>query len=87
MVIFTYVDDCINALRSMKDGDSFVYSMYHGSEIFILTDEVDVNKFLGIEITHDEDSSFELYQPFYLPYTFPPWSSQLKVRHYHHYSC
>ena len=38
--------------------------MQHGSENFILTDEGDVNKFLGIEITHNEDSSFEMSQPF-----------------------
>ena len=36
--------------------------MQHGSENFILTDEGDVNKFLGIEITHNEDYSFEMYQ-------------------------
>ena len=64
MTILTYVDDCIIAGRSMKGIDSFIYSMQHGSENFILTDEGDVNKFLGIEITHNEDSYFEMSQPF-----------------------
>ena len=64
MMILTYVDDCIIDGRSMKDIDSFIYSMQHGSENFILTDKEDVNKFLGIEITHNEDSSFEMSQPF-----------------------
>ena len=58
MIILTYVDDCIIAGRSIKDIDSFIYYLQHGSENFILTDEGDVNKFLGIEITHNEDSSF-----------------------------
>ena len=64
MVILTYVDDCIIAGRSMKGIYSFVYSIRHGSENYILNDEGDVNKFLGIEITHNEDSSFKLSQPF-----------------------
>ena len=38
--------------------------MQHGSENFILTDEGNVNKFMGIEITHNEDSSFEMSQHF-----------------------
>ena len=64
MMILNYVDDCIIAGRIMKDIDSFIYSMQHGSENFILTDEGDVNKFLGIEITHNKDYSFEMSQPF-----------------------
>ena len=38
--------------------------MQHGSKIFILNNKGDVKKFLGIEITLNEDSSFELSQPF-----------------------
>ena len=64
MVILTYVDDLIIAGGSMKDIDSFSYSIQYGLENFILTDKGDVNKFLGIEIKHNEDSSFELSQPF-----------------------
>ena len=64
MMILTYVDDCIIDGRSMKDIDSFIYSMQQGSEKFTLTEEGDVNKILGIEITHNEDSSFEMSQPF-----------------------
>ena len=48
----------------MEDIDAFVESMHNGPENFVLTDEGDVNKFLGIEITEHEDSSFELSQPF-----------------------
>ena len=38
--------------------------MKDGPEKFILTDEGDVNKFLGIEISQIDNSSFELSQPF-----------------------
>ena len=63
MMIITNVNDYIIAGRSMKDIDSYIYSMQHGSENFILTDKGDVNNFMGIEITHNEDSSFEMSQP------------------------
>ena len=64
MVVLTYVDDCIIASRSMRSIDAFVNSMKNGPEKFILTDEGDVNKFLGIEITQIDDKSYELSQPF-----------------------
>ena len=64
MTILTYVDDCNISGTCMKDIDSFIFSMQHGSKNFILTDEGDVNKFLGFEITHNEDYYFELSQPF-----------------------
>ena len=38
--------------------------MQNGKEYFILTDEGDINKFLGIEIKHLCDKRFELKQPF-----------------------
>ena len=50
MLIITYVDDCIIVGNSMLDINTFVESMKNGSEGFILTDEGNINKFLGIEI-------------------------------------
>ena len=38
--------------------------MQSGPENFRLTDKGGVNKFLGVEITHLDDNSFELSQPF-----------------------
>ena len=64
MIVLTYVDDCIIVARSMETIDAFVRSMKDGPEKFILTDEGDVNKFLGIEITQIDNSSYELSQPF-----------------------
>ena len=48
----------------MKEIDFFVNSMKNGSENFILTDEGNIDKFLGIDIKNYEDGRFELTQPF-----------------------
>ena len=54
MTILTYVDDYIISGTCMKEIDFFIFSMQHGSENFILTDEEDVIFFLGIEITQNK---------------------------------
>ena len=64
MIVLTYVDDCIIVGPSMDNIDSFVKSMKNGPEKFILTDEGDIDKFLGIEITHLDDKRFKIAQPF-----------------------
>ena len=56
MIIITYVDDCIIIGPSMTKIDSFVKSMKDGPENSVLTDEGDIEKFLGIEITHLDDN-------------------------------
>ncbi len=48
----------------MESINRLVQSMHNGPENFKLTDEGNVNKFLGIEITKINSSSFELLQPF-----------------------
>jgi hypothetical protein len=50
MIIITYVDDCIIISNSMKDINTFATSMKAGPEEYVVTDEGDINKFLGIEI-------------------------------------
>ncbi len=64
MVLLTYVDDCIIISPSRDSIDRLISSMQSGPENFKLTDEGGVNKFLGVEITHLDDNSFELSQPF-----------------------
>jgi hypothetical protein len=64
MIVLTYVDDCIIVGNKMKEIDDFVKSMQNGSENFILTDEGDIDKFLGIEIKQLDDKRFEMAQPF-----------------------
>jgi hypothetical protein len=64
MIILTYVDDCIIVGQSMAQIDAFVTSMKTGKENFVLTDEGDINKFLGIEITQIDNKRFKVTQPF-----------------------
>ena len=64
MVILTYVDECIIVGPSMKDIDGFVKSNRSGSENFVLANEGDINKFLGIEVSQLDDNIFNISQPF-----------------------
>jgi hypothetical protein len=64
MVFLTYVDNCIIISPSHASIDCLATSMQNGPENFKLTDEGDVNKFLGIEITKLDGSTFKLSQPF-----------------------
>jgi hypothetical protein len=64
MIIITYIDDCIIISNSIKDINTFVKSMKDGPKGYVLTDEVDINKFLGIEIKEITRNKFELPQPF-----------------------
>ena len=48
----------------MENINHFVDSMKNGDENFILTDEGDINKFLGIEITQLDDKRFKISQPY-----------------------
>jgi hypothetical protein len=49
---------------SVKDINTFVKSMKSSPKGYVLTDEGDINKFLGIEIKEITKSKFELSQPF-----------------------
>jgi hypothetical protein len=64
MILLTYADDSIIFSLSMESIDRLVWSMHDGPANFKLTNEGDVNKFLGIKITKIDSSSFELSQPF-----------------------
>ena len=64
MIVLTYVDDCIIIGPSIKDIDTFVTSMMEGTENFVLTDEGDIDKFLGIEITQLSGNRFKISQPY-----------------------
>ena len=63
--MLTYVYDCILISTSMQTIDELITitSLEKGKEKFILTDEGDIDKFLGIEIQHFENGSFEISQP------------------------
>ncbi len=64
MIIITYVDACIIIINSIKDINTFVKSMKDSPKGYVLTDEGDTNKILGIEIKDITENKFELSQPF-----------------------
>ena len=61
MIILTYVDDFNIVGPSMVDIDYFVKSMKSGSKTFVLDDEVDIDKFIGIEITQLDENIYSKY--------------------------
>ena len=48
MIVLTYVDYCILVVPSMVDIDAFIQSIKNGPDEFLLKDEEDINKFIGI---------------------------------------
>ena len=64
MIILTYYDDRIIVETSMENNNRFVDSMQNGDENFVLTDEGDINKFLGIEITQLDNKIFKISPPY-----------------------
>ena len=64
MIIITYLVDCNIVSNSMKDINTFITSMKDGPKEYVLTDEGDINKFLGIEIKEITGNKFKLSQPF-----------------------
>ena len=61
LVLFVYVDDCIGLCRRRSSLDTLVADL---SSIFILTDEGDINEYLGLKIHRDlQRGTFTLTQP------------------------
>ena len=64
IIVLTYVDDSILVRPSMVYTNSFVQSMKNGTDKFVLTDEGNINNFLGIEFTQIDEKIFKLSQLF-----------------------
>ena len=63
-VILNYIDDCIIIGKSMEIVDSVIESLHDSDEDFELTDEGNVNKYIGVLIGDINDTSFEMSQTF-----------------------
>jgi hypothetical protein len=63
-IVLTYVDDCILIGDTHARLDALVTSLHDGDENFKLQDEGSIDKYLGIEISQVDDTSFQLTQPF-----------------------
>jgi hypothetical protein len=64
MIVITYVENCIIISNSVKYINTIIKSMKDGPEGYVLTDEGDIHKFLGIEIKEITKNKFELSQPY-----------------------
>ena len=64
MIILTYVDNCIIVGLSINNINGLVESMKNGNENFVLTNEGDINKFLGIEINQLDEKILKIAQTF-----------------------
>ena len=62
-VILVYVNDCIIISKDKKVIDRFVKSMTTGKEGFVLKDNGDLARFLGVEIEYKTDWSIHMTQP------------------------
>ncbi len=64
MVLLVYVDDCIIISPSKVSMDRLIWPTQSGPENFKLTDEGDINIFLGVETTRLDGDSFKLSHSF-----------------------
>lgn len=80
MIVLVYVSDCIIVGDDMTKIDNLIESMQNGPENFILTDEGNINKFLGIEIKRLGKQEFEISQPSDWPHSVIPWIGQFIAR-------
>ena len=62
-VILVYVDDCIIISKDENVIDRFVKSMMNGKEGFVLMDDGDLARFLGVEIEYRDDGTIHMTQP------------------------
>ena len=65
MIVLCYVDDCIILSPKKEIIQDFITSLETGPEKFVFTDEGDIQRYLGVEISKLSDGSgFELTQPY-----------------------
>jgi hypothetical protein len=64
MVLLTYINDCIIISPSQESINHLITLMQNGQENFKLTNEGNVNKFLGTETTKLDKNMFKLLQLF-----------------------
>ena len=64
MIIFTYVDDCILISDKKQILYQFIHSLGNGIENFEFTDEVPIDKYLGVEVEQLKGKEFILRKTF-----------------------
>ena len=64
LIAIVYVDDVLIFSRDKVWIDIFIKSLFEGEENFDLTDEGNIDKYLGVEIVERQDGMYEIKQPF-----------------------
>ena len=64
MIILTYLDDCILISNKKETLDRFIHSLANGIKNFEFTDEVAIDKYLGVEMDQLRGKEFILRQTF-----------------------
>ena len=62
-IVLVYVDDCIIVSKDSQTIEDLVISLKNGPENFLLTDEGNIENYLGVYIRPFKGDTFELCQP------------------------
>ena len=63
-IFLVYVDDCIIFSKDKSVIDDLIHSLMNGPENYVLTDEGEINTYLGVDIDKSKKGSIELRQPY-----------------------
>jgi hypothetical protein len=63
-IVLTYVDDCILVGDLQDRLNALVTSLHNGNKNFALQDKGSIDKYLGVDISQVDGTSFQLTQPF-----------------------
>jgi hypothetical protein len=63
-IIFINLDNCIIIGDTHNQINALIQSLHKGGENFVLQDEGPIDRYLGVDIRQQNESSFELTQPF-----------------------
>ena len=63
-IVLVYVDDCIIFSKDKSVIDDLIHSLMNGPENYVLTDEGEIDKYLGVDIDKSKKGSIELRQSY-----------------------
>ena len=65
-IVLVYVDDCIIFSKDKSVIEELLYSLQYGPENCFLTDEGDIDKYLGVDIDRSKRGSSSMIQPYFI---------------------
>jgi len=84
LIMIIYRDDCIMVSDNSSTLENAIMEM---SKKFEITDEGEIDEYLGVKVQHNDDGSFELSQPLLIEQilTTLGFNSPTKPRQHQHY--